>query len=108
THKVMADRQRLRQILMNIGSNAIKYNQAGGMVWFDTEDRPDGSTALVIRDTGPGMSPQQLGRLFQPFERLGRETSSIEGSGLGLIITRSLVVAMGGTLEVASRAGVGT
>jgi len=93
---------------MNIGSNAIKYNQAGGTVWFDTEDRPDGHTALVIRDTGPGMSPQQLGRLFQPFERLGRETSSIEGTGLGLIITRSLIEAMGGSMEIRSQPGSGT
>jgi PAS domain S-box-containing protein len=108
SYMVTADRQRLRQILMNIGSNAIKYNQAGGTVWFDTEDRPDGHTALVIRDTGPGMSPQQLGRLFQPFERLGRETSSIEGTGLGLIITRSLIEAMGGSMEIRSQPGSGT
>jgi PAS domain S-box-containing protein len=107
-YKVHADRQRLRQILMNIGSNAIKYNQAGGSVWFDTDTRPDGAMALCIRDTGPGMSPQQLGRLFQPFERLGRETSSIEGSGLGLIITRSLIEAMGGNMEIRSQSGSGT
>ncbi|RZI83967.1 MAG: PAS domain S-box protein [Rubrivivax sp.] len=106
--KVSADRQRLRQILMNIGSNAIKYNQAGGTVWFDTEIRTDGSLVLMVRDTGPGMSPQQLGRLFQPFERLGRETSSIEGSGLGLIITRSLIEAMGGSMEIRSQPGSGT
>ena len=107
-YQVDADRQRLRQILMNIGSNAIKYNQAGGSVWFDTEARSDGGMALVIRDTGPGMSPQQLGKLFQPFERLGRETSSIEGSGLGLIITRSLIEAMGGSMEIRSQPGSGT
>ena len=107
-YQVDADRQRLRQILMNIGSNAIKYNQAGGSVWFDTEARADGDMALVIRDTGPGMSPQQLGKLFQPFERLGRETSSIEGSGLGLIITRSLIEAMGGSMEIRSQPGSGT
>lgn len=106
--RVEADRQRLRQILMNIGSNAIKYNQAGGTVWFDTEVREDGHTVLSVRDTGPGMSPQQLGRLFQPFERLGRETSSIEGSGLGLIITRSLIEAMGGSMEIRSQPGSGT
>lgn len=107
-YQVNADRQRLRQILMNIGSNAIKYNQAGGSVRFDTQARDDGGMALVIRDTGPGMSPQQLGKLFQPFERLGRETSSIEGSGLGLIITRSLIEAMGGSMEIRSQPGSGT
>ncbi|MBA4109306.1 MAG: hypothetical protein C0487_06920 [Leptothrix sp. (in: Bacteria)] len=108
TYQVNADRQRLRQILMNIGSNAIKYNQAGGSVRFNTEQRSDGAIALAIRDNGPGMSPQQLGKLFQPFERLGRETSSIEGSGLGLIITRSLIEAMGGSMEIRSQPGSGT
>ncbi|MES2088757.1 MAG: PAS domain S-box protein [Pseudomonadota bacterium] len=107
-HQVIADRQRLRQILMNIGANAIKYNQAGGSVSFSTEARADGCMALVVQDTGPGMSPQQLGRLFQPFERLGRETTSIEGSGLGLIITRSLIEAMGGRMEIRSQPGTGT
>ena len=106
--KVDADRQRLRQILMNIGSNAIKYNQSGGTVWFEAEMRNDGAQILTIRDTGPGMSQQQLERLFQPFERLGRETSSIEGSGLGLIITRSLIEAMGGSMEIKSQPGAGT
>ncbi|MDE2402735.1 MAG: PAS domain S-box protein [Burkholderiales bacterium] len=107
-HHVQADGQRLRQILMNIGSNAIKYNQPGGSVRLYTEQRPGGSMALVIKDTGPGMSRQQLGRLFQPFERLGRETTSIEGSGLGLIITRSLIEAMGGSMEIQSQPGSGT
>jgi signal transduction histidine kinase/ActR/RegA family two-component response regulator len=107
--EVRGDERRLRQVLLNIGSNAVKYTRPAGVVrWsVDTESAP-GRVRLSVEDTGSGLKPSQLGRLFQPFERLGKETSSIEGTGLGLIIARSLVVAMGGTLEVASSAGVGT
>ena len=105
---VRADRQRLSQVVMNLGSNAIKYNAPGGLVRFTVETPNSGQLALHIEDTGPGMSEAQLTRLFQPFERLGKELSNIEGSGLGLIITRSLVEAMGGKLQIHSRPGVGT
>jgi len=105
---IVADRQRLRQVIMNIGSNAIKYNQPGGTVRLDVTHLPDSWLALTIEDTGPGMSPQQLNRLFQPFERLGRETSHTEGTGLGLIITRSLIDAMGGRMDIRSQPGAGT
>ncbi|HEY0821798.1 MAG TPA: ATP-binding protein, partial [Rhizobacter sp.] len=104
---VLADMQRLRQVLLNIGSNAIKYNHPGGLVrWRLEAARP--RVALCIEDTGPGMTDEQMSRLFQPFERLGRETSTIEGTGLGLIIARSLTQAIGGRLSIASRAGQGT
>ena len=105
---VRADRQRLSQVVMNLGSNAIKYNAPGGLVRFTVETPTSGQLALHIEDTGPGMSDAQLMRLFQPFERLGKEMSNIEGSGLGLIITRSLVEAMGGQLQIYSSPGVGT
>jgi PAS domain S-box-containing protein len=105
---VMADAQRLRQVIMNIGSNAIKYNRQGGVVRFDVEAHPGGTLALTVEDTGPGLDQAQLARLFQPFERLGRETSSVEGTGLGLIITRSLLDAMGGDLDIKSQPGCGT
>lgn len=106
---VRADPRRLRQVLANIASNAIKYNRPAGVVRFSVDPAaPPGRVRLSIEDTGSGLKPAQLERLFQPFERLGRETSAIEGTGLGLIIARSLTVAMGGTLQVASRAGVGT
>ncbi|HYR26511.1 MAG TPA: ATP-binding protein [Aquabacterium sp.] len=107
-HHVAADRQRLSQIIMNLGSNAIKYNRKGGAVYFIAAGDADGMLILDIEDTGGGMTPDQLARLFQPFERLGRETSNIEGTGLGLIITRSLVEAMGGRLEICSQSGAGT
>ncbi|MGC4060161.1 MAG: PAS domain S-box protein [Aquabacterium sp.] len=105
---MIADRQRLRQVIMNVGSNAIKYNQPAGSVRIGSERLSDQALALTIEDTGPGMSPQQLSKLFQPFERLGRETSNIEGTGLGLIITRSLIEAMGGRMEIRSQPGLGT
>jgi len=105
---VLADKQRLRQVLMNIGSNAIKYNRDGGSVIVRAERQADGSVQLSLQDTGSGMSPEQLARLYQPFERLGRETSSVAGTGLGLIITRSLVESMGGQMDIISQPGAGT
>jgi PAS domain S-box-containing protein len=104
---VLADLQRLRQVLLNIGSNAIKYNHPGGIVRWRL-DTSSPRVALCIEDTGSGMTEEQMSRLFQPFERLGRETSTIEGTGLGLIIARSLTQAIGGRLSIASRAGQGT
>jgi PAS domain S-box-containing protein len=104
---VQADVQRLRQVLLNVGSNAIKYNHRGGAVRWRFEGL-QGRAALCVEDTGVGMTDEQMTRLFQPFERLGRETSTIEGTGLGLIIARSLVQAIGGRLSIESHAGVGT
>ena len=106
---VRADAQRLRQVLVNIASNAVKFNRPAGVVRWSLEAHvAAGRVQLSIEDTGAGLKPKQLERLFQPFERLGRETSTIEGTGLGLIIARSLATAMGGSLQVASSAGVGT
>ena len=108
---VLADPQRLRQVLLNLGSNAVKYNRAGGHVrWTLAPLWLDGASAwcLQIEDDGLGMDPQQLARLFQPFERLGRENSGIEGTGLGLVIARRLVEALGGRITVHSSMGQGT
>lgn len=105
---VWGDRRRLQQVLVNLTTNAIKYNRQGGSVSLDVRPGEGGMLALTVEDTGPGMSADQLGRLFHPFERLGKDTSQIEGSGLGLIITRSLVEAMGGRLEIRSQLGEGT
>jgi CheY-like chemotaxis protein/anti-sigma regulatory factor (Ser/Thr protein kinase) len=105
---VTADAQRLRQVLLNIVSNAIKYNSAGGSVRIAV--LPDGSPrcALAVDDTGSGLTPAQLARLFQPFERLGLESSAIEGSGLGLLIARRLVDEMGGQLTLGGLPAGGT
>jgi len=109
TLTVRADERHLRQVLLNLASNAVKYNRAGGVVRWSAELLPTrGLVRLAIEDNGAGLSAAQIERLFQPFDRLGRETSGIEGTGLGLIIARSLAVAMGGSLSLQSRKGVGT
>jgi PAS domain S-box-containing protein len=108
---VLADPQRVRQVLLNLGGNAVKYNRAGGSVrWALTPVLLDEAAAwcVQIEDDGLGMDEQQLARLFQPFERLGRENSGIEGTGLGLVISRRLVEALGGRIGVHSRSGQGT
>ncbi|MCI1192046.1 PAS domain-containing protein [Calidifontimicrobium sp. SYSU G02091] len=104
----LADAQRLRQVLLNIGSNAVKYNRPAGRVEWSVAAGEAGRVVVTIADTGAGMTPDQLARLFQPFERLGRETSTIEGTGLGLVIARRLVEAMHGRLTLASQPGAGT
>ena len=107
---VLADNQRLRQVLLNLLSNAIKYNRDGGQVIVSCQvsSTPEGSIALAIRDTGEGIAPDDLPKLFMPFERLGAANSQIEGTGLGLVLSQRLVTAMGGTLEVESILGEGT
>jgi len=105
---VRADAQRLRQVLLNLGSNAIKYNRDGGEVRWSVDDSDPARWGVVTADTGAGLDAEQLDRLFQPFERLGHEGSDVEGSGLGLLIARRLVEAMGGTLAMASTPGAGT
>jgi signal transduction histidine kinase len=104
---VLADRSRLRQVLVNLVSNAVKYNRPGGEVELSVSRSPD-AVRLAVRDTGGGMSAEEVERLFTPFERLSAPSSGVSGTGLGLVVARQLVVAMGGQLEVDSRVGVGT
>jgi len=104
---IHGDVKRLRQVVSNLLSNAIKYNVDGGRV--EVRLAHDGQLARIhVRDTGLGMTPQQLGQLYQPFNRLGRETSGVPGTGIGLTITRTLVGLMGGTIDVSSEPGRGT
>lgn len=105
---IHADRLRLRQVLLNVGSNAIKYNKPGGSVRWFTEPAPPGKVRLVVQDTGRGIAPEALSHMFEPFERLGQERSAIPGTGLGLLIARNMMEAMGGTLSLSSELGVGT
>ncbi len=105
---VLADRQRLKQALLNLLSNAIKYNRERGHVRVSLQPRSDQRVAILVTDTGPGISPQYRERLFKPFERLGAEAGSIEGTGLGLALCKRLVEAMHGTLEASSKPGHGT
>jgi PAS domain S-box-containing protein len=107
TPLVRGDRTRLRQVVMNLVSNAIKYNRPGGTVTAQLAPF-DQRLRLSVNDDGSGMTPQQLRSLFQPFNRLGREASPVEGTGIGLVITRGLVELMGGALSVRSEQGRGS
>lgn len=104
---VWADPTRLTQILVNLLSNAAKYNRSQGRVdlsWSVSQGR----VAVRVADTGRGMTPEQQARLFEPFNRLGLEDSAVEGSGIGLVITKHLVERMNGRLELSSTPGVGS
>ncbi|WP_157118768.1 sensor histidine kinase [Azohydromonas lata] len=105
--QVRADPTRLRQILSNLVSNAIKYNRPGGELRV-TAERVQGRVRVRLADDGIGMTQQQLQQVFQPFARAGRERTSIPGTGLGLVISRRLAEAMDGTLTMASQEGGGT
>jgi PAS domain S-box-containing protein len=104
---VVADRTRLRQVLVNLLSNAVKYNRPGGRVIVSWRVEPDGCH-LTIVDDGPGMTPEKLVRLFEPFNRLGAEKSKVEGTGIGLVLSRRLMELMRGRLEVESTVARGT
>ncbi len=104
---VRADRQRLRQVLVNLGSNAIKYNRDGGHVDFLAEPS-NGVVRIGVRDTGMGIDPMKQLHLFEPFQRLGADELGVEGVGLGLVVSKALVEAMGGRMEVHSVPGVGS
>jgi len=103
----LADPTRLRQVVLNVVSNAIKYNRPQGSVHVRAMRHGDG-TAIEVADTGLGMSEQQLEHLFEPFNRLGRERRGIEGTGIGLSLTRQLMQLMNGGVEVTSEEGRGT
>ncbi|MFM8900456.1 MAG: response regulator [Burkholderiales bacterium] len=105
---VHADPSRLLQVLLNLGSNAIKFNHRGGQVFFRAARDNAAVVTLMVEDTGMGMTAQQQERLFQPFDRLGRERSPVPGTGLGLLTAQRLVASMGGRLFVVSARGSGT
>ncbi len=105
---VLADGQRLKQVLLNLLSNAIKYNRKGGTVTLSCARTAAGRLRIKVSDTGRGLPPDALERLFTPFERLGADQAGIEGTGLGLALSKRLVEAMGGTLGVESTLGRGS
>lgn len=102
---LLADERRVRQVLLNLMTNAIRYNRVGGTVLLDWTVR-DSIVRITVSDTGPGIPAGQLDRLFTPFDRLGRDSE--EGIGLGVPLARGLTEAMGGTLVVTSEISVGT
>ena len=108
---IQADTRRVRQVLVNLLSNAIKYNQQGGEVWVAIQRATQTSIPsweLTVRDSGRGLSPAQLALIFEPFNRLGLEHESIQGTGIGLTIVRDLVQRMGGQISVSSELGHGS
>jgi len=105
---VLADSMLLRQSLLNLLSNAIKFNHAGGSVKLTTETRVTGQLRILVTDTGRGIPAERMAELFQPFNRLGAECSNIEGTGIGLSITRRIVEMMGGAVGAESEAEVGS
>jgi PAS domain S-box-containing protein len=105
---VVADRQRLKQVLLNLLTNAVKYTAVGGGVAVVLDRSQATNTRLVITDTGAGISPEKLARLFTPFDRLGAEQSGVEGTGLGLALCQRLMHAMGGDIGVHSVVGKGS
>jgi signal transduction histidine kinase len=106
---LMADERALKQVMLNLLSNAVKFTPAGGIVSIRAERRADGGVAVVVVDTGLGIAPEDLARLFQPFQQADNtRRHNPEGTGLGLVISRRLMEKHGGTLALESELGRGT
>jgi CheY-like chemotaxis protein len=105
---VVADRQRLKQVLLNLLTNAVKYTPTGGRVTLSCALKDDDNLRISVSDTGPGIPADKVSRLFTPFERLGAEQSDIQGTGLGLALCQRLMHAMQGTIGVQSNTGEGS
>ncbi|HEY8101348.1 MAG TPA: ATP-binding protein [Burkholderiaceae bacterium] len=105
---VIADRTRLKQVLLNLLSNAIKYNREAGAVTISCDAINAEHIRISVQDTGDGLHQEQVNALFQPFNRLGQEAGTEEGTGIGLVVTKRLVELMGGTIGVNSTFGVGS
>ena len=103
-----ADRTRVKQIMINLLSNAIKYNREHGTVEVSCRESSPERIRITIKDSGVGLSSEKLEQLFQPFNRLGQEAGSEEGTGIGLVVTKQLIELMGGSIGVQSSAGVGS
>jgi len=106
-YSVNADRTRLKQVLINLLSNAIKYNRLGGSVVVDcSAATAEGQVRITVEDSGPGLTPEKIEQLFQPFNRLGQDTE--EGTGIGLVVSKRLVELMAGAIGVESTVGKGS
>ena len=108
TCRVRADRTRVKQVVINLLSNAIKYNRPGGTVHVSCAAQAENRLRISVEDSGSGLSADQLDHLFQPFERLGQEAGLIEGTGIGLVVSKRLVESMGGQIGASSTVGVGS
>jgi PAS domain S-box-containing protein len=106
---VNADRTRIKQVLINLLSNAIKYNTPGGSVAVEcSANTAAGRVRITVTDTGAGLPPEKVAQLFQPFNRLGQETGGVEGTGIGLVVSKRLVELMAGVIGVESTVGTGS
>jgi signal transduction histidine kinase len=105
---VMADRMRLKQVVLNLVSNAIKYNRPEGSVHVSCSNADEQHVRVAVQDAGRGLQPEQLDALFQPFNRLGQEAGPEQGTGIGLVVTQRLVELMGGAIGVRSTPGAGS
>ena len=105
---VNADAVRLKQALINLLNNAVKYNSDGGQVWVSVTAPSDSEVKIEVRDTGAGIPANLQAQVFEPFNRLGAERSTVEGTGVGLVITKRLVAMMGGDISFISREGQGS
>lgn len=107
-YSIHADRTRIKQVLLNLLSNAIKYNSKRGSIEFKVLPVSNNTLRIMIKDEGKGIEKNRLDELFMPFNRLGVENSDIEGTGIGLAISRKLIEKMGGTIGVESQVGKGS
>jgi CheY-like chemotaxis protein len=105
---VVADRQRLKQVLLNLLSNAVKYNREAGSISIRCASADGDRVRISVVDTGYGIAPAHLERLFRPFDRIGAENGGVEGTGIGLALTRGLIDAMGGEIGVESALEIGS
>ena len=105
---VKADRTRVKQVLVNLLSNAVKYNKEGGTVLVECIAGEPDRVRICVKDTGEGLTADQLTQLFQPFNRLGQEGNAEKGTGIGLVVCKRLVELMGGTIDVVSTVGKGS
>ena len=108
TAEVMADYYRLKQVLINLLSNAVKYNRVGGRITICCEPSEAGRWRVAVADTGDGIAAELIDRVFVPFDRLDAEAHGVEGTGIGLSLSKTFVEAMGGTIGVESSVGHGS
>ncbi|MEQ9124021.1 MAG: HAMP domain-containing sensor histidine kinase, partial [Alphaproteobacteria bacterium] len=105
---ILADDLRVRQVLLNLISNAIKYNVDGGTVQVTANRSGDDDVRISVKASGVGIPPERQGELFTPFSRLGAENKGIDGVGIGLSLAKNLVEAMGGSIAFSSTVGEGS
>lgn len=107
-HSILADNVRLKQVLLNLLSNGVKYNSTNGKLTINYSELNDNTSRITVSDTGHGLSEEEQNQLFEPFNRLGAEHTTTEGSGVGLVITKKMIELMGGCIGVESNVGQGS